>query len=191
MICTRYFNFIHVPKTGGMWVTHILREHVPPEWDLWESDAAHRGVVAVPPKYTGQPTIAFVRNPWDWYVSQFAYFQRRAHQDPSVEAFHGQLPQMLHRGAQWHTRPLITNQNRLACTVKRFEDNLRLELLYFLQRACGELLPRSLHDAVLEEPPRNQGNRRDYREYYDDGMVEAVRHTDSWLISKFGYEFAP
>lgn len=34
MILTKHFVFVHLPKTGGTFVAHVLGEHAPPEWNL-------------------------------------------------------------------------------------------------------------------------------------------------------------
>lgn len=73
MIITQRFVFIHMHKTGGQTLNDIIT-----------SSVANSRVVGyhyprshIPPASTDLPVIGIVRNPWDWYVSWYA-FNRQA-----------------------------------------------------------------------------------------------------------------
>jgi len=85
MLVTKHFIFIHVPKTGGTFIRHVCRNHLPPDWLVdrttlgWDSRPgkdAHRRYTAIPPEFSELPVLAVVRNPWDWYVSWYAWRER-------------------------------------------------------------------------------------------------------------------
>ena len=65
------FIFIHMPKTGGKFLTEVLeRELGPPLQTL----TIHTGWNGIPADAAGLPILMFVRNPWDWYVSWYHYY---------------------------------------------------------------------------------------------------------------------
>ncbi len=68
------FVFVHIPKTGGMWVREVLK-HTVPEWQLRDTKVAHDGVLNLPDEDKLLPSFAFVRNPFAWYVSLFSMWQ--------------------------------------------------------------------------------------------------------------------
>ncbi|MGE5626406.1 MAG: hypothetical protein ACM3ZT_12760 [Bacillota bacterium] len=69
MIATPRLHFIHVHKTGGQFVNRLLLQHLPDArrvgYHLPRSEA--------PADLRRLPAFAFVRNPWDWYVSWYAF----------------------------------------------------------------------------------------------------------------------
>jgi hypothetical protein len=73
MLLTKRFVLLHVPKTGGSFLTDLCLKHLPPEWEGHEHRFTHMGYQAIPPEFAGLPTVVFVRNPWDWYVSWYRY----------------------------------------------------------------------------------------------------------------------
>lgn len=93
MILTDRFVFMHVPKTGGTFVTRVLRDVLTPsKWDQ-RAHAVHRKYAlrlpfypyryvempqhamrkAIPPSYRHLPLVSCVRNPYDLYVSQYTF----------------------------------------------------------------------------------------------------------------------
>jgi hypothetical protein len=82
VLITKHFILLHVPKTGGTFLTHLCLEHLPPEWEAREHQWTHGGYDHVPPELESVPALAFVRNPWDWYVSWYHW----ALEHPPVDA---------------------------------------------------------------------------------------------------------
>jgi len=64
VLITKNSIYLHLPKTGGTWVNHVLTpiaieqrsHHIPT--DVVEHDNV----------------FCFVRNPWDWYVTLYQFF---------------------------------------------------------------------------------------------------------------------
>jgi hypothetical protein len=69
------FIFLHVPKTGGMFLRDVLKRELPPGTvrDEREEPQVHAGRQDIPEALKGRPVLAYVRNPWDWYVSAYHF----------------------------------------------------------------------------------------------------------------------
>ena len=89
MLVTRYFVFVHLPKTGGDFVRKVLEGHLPDRWFIDVDVAKHgslRDLDDLSRSYAADtPRFAAVRDPWDWHVSWFHYLmgtgRPREHQD--------------------------------------------------------------------------------------------------------------
>ena len=75
MIITDRFVFLHLHKSGGTFVNECLLRFVP--------DARHVGYhlprSMTPPESAHLPMLGFVRNPWSYYVSWYAFQLERPH----------------------------------------------------------------------------------------------------------------
>ena len=73
--------FIHLPKTGGSTLRKFLRANL--RWSELEMPTAHRAwwhrpYSMCPTRISkGKQPLIFVRNPWDFYVSFWAYDSRK------------------------------------------------------------------------------------------------------------------
>jgi len=90
--------FLHIPKTGGNWITHVLRElnlvdrqlshkHADVDHFLWPTwhpgrrEAITRSVRQLfQPNETYPYMFCFVRNPLSWYESWFKYMSQPSRQ---------------------------------------------------------------------------------------------------------------
>lgn len=91
MLIHERFVFLHVPKTGGTFIRHALGQELPSCRALpGMPGSAHWGWDRIPPEAADLPVLAFVRNPWDWYVSWYSFavnqpsrqFRRRGDTQP-------------------------------------------------------------------------------------------------------------
>ena len=93
MIITEKFVYIHLPKTGGTFVTRMIRELYntqnvtlskirfflnpktgkPYYINLRKKQAKHAGCRQIPPAQRHKPIVSSFRNPFDRYVSQYEY----------------------------------------------------------------------------------------------------------------------
>jgi hypothetical protein len=68
MLVTPHFVFIHIPKTAGRFCRQQIVNYGGP---VLYRGGLHEPLVRLPQPFRHLPTIAFVRNPWDWYVSWY------------------------------------------------------------------------------------------------------------------------
>lgn len=85
MVITDKFVYIHMPKTGGTFVTHVLSQlHSPVEGrpdrygPISVQEPKHGTCHDIPVPHRKKPVLSTVRNPYEWYVSQyeFAWWKR-------------------------------------------------------------------------------------------------------------------
>ena len=72
MIVTDKFVFIHMHKTGGQSLSHIIHDCIPGAKPI----GYHYPCSMLPDEYSQLPVVGMVRNPWDWYVSWYAFNTR-------------------------------------------------------------------------------------------------------------------
>lgn len=72
MIATDQFVFVHMHKTGGQSLARIIDACLPAR----EHIGYHYPYRLLPEAYADRPVVGFVRNPWDWYVSWYAFNTR-------------------------------------------------------------------------------------------------------------------
>src|SRR5579885_2771116 len=106
MIASREFLFIHLHKTGGQFVNRLLLAHYPGAhmvgYHLPRSEA--------PGELKALPAFAFMRNPWDWYVSWYAFNLANPQRNPIFRAvseqgragFHDTVHKLLYLGHPLH-----------------------------------------------------------------------------------------
>ena len=106
MIATPEFLFIHLHKTGGQFVNRLLMQHYPGARAL----DYHQPRSEAPAEARALPTFAFIRNPWDWYVSWYAFNLEKPQRNPIFRAvsemgsvdFHTTIHNLLHLGHPLH-----------------------------------------------------------------------------------------
>jgi hypothetical protein len=69
MITTEKFAFIHMHKTGGQSINNIIENCVP----SFKAIGYHYPHYMLPTDSADLPIVGMVRNPWDWYVSWYAF----------------------------------------------------------------------------------------------------------------------
>lgn len=199
------FVFAAVPKTGTHSVRQALRAHLGPEdieqvglfvnkrfpfEDLAAIRHGHLGLAQVRP-YLGEEAFAsyfkfaFVRNPFDRFVSYCAFMTRNQgsfEQDPRGvmhEILFGLRP-LQHILFRPQHELLVDAEGRLlADFVGRVED---MQASY--DEACDRIgIGREQLGQV------NNSRRGDYRQYYDPQLVAGVEALYQRDIEMFGYRF--
>jgi hypothetical protein len=113
MIITDKFVYIHMPKTGGTFVTSVLEQIYcrpkeeakhPPAWArlpgkyppkryrrLGGPEMKHAGARKIPPQFRHLPVVGCIRNPYDRYVSEYHFHWWKEHPEhyPSIAALPG------------------------------------------------------------------------------------------------------
>ncbi|MDH3480880.1 MAG: aspartyl/asparaginyl beta-hydroxylase domain-containing protein [Gammaproteobacteria bacterium] len=72
MIVTEHFVFVHMHKTGGQTINNVLSRCLKGRQVI----GYHYPYSLVPEQFGQLPLVGFVRNPWDWYVSWYAFNRR-------------------------------------------------------------------------------------------------------------------
>jgi hypothetical protein len=195
VLITKDFVFVHLPKTGGTFIERICQEHMETIW--LEPDDRSAG--EVPKEYAHLPKIAFIRNPWDWYVSWYHFIHDS---DPEAwEKMFGSedvgFPEAVRKACTFLGRfDLYTRQWRATFRIAQLHgvqvdvgktENLREDFIAFLDR--HEIEGDRLREAVLETPAINQSKRGHYRDYYDDELRDLVGEKGRRIVREYGYEF--
>ncbi|MBO9882042.1 hypothetical protein [Xanthomonas sp. D-109] len=77
MLITPDFVFIHMPKTGGTFITEMLRRAYGPR--AVETGRKHGTCDEIPDADRGKPILSVMRSPFDRYVSQYHYGWWKTH----------------------------------------------------------------------------------------------------------------
>jgi hypothetical protein len=199
------FIFVAVPKTGTHSVRQALREQLGPDDieqvglfvdkrfpfpELASIGHGHLGLEQVRPflgeeAFAGYYKFAFVRNPFDRFVSYCAFMTR--HND----AF-AQDPRGVMRAVLYELRPvdhilfrpqhelLVDGSGQLATSrIGRVEE---MQASY--DGICADL---GIPSAALGQV--NSSRRGSYRDYYDQPLIDAVAALYGRDLELFGYEF--
>lgn len=186
--------FVHVPKAAGKAISYSLlgapngTGHA--KLRIYERSSM---------KYNLYFKFTFVRNPWDRLVSAFFYmknfdegsndrdfFDRYVGQDVSFEEFVIRL-----KNKDFRSRCLRWEHFTPQCEfLKNSRGEIQLDFIGRVEnisedfiKLCQELK----FDGTLSE--RNVGDRKGYRDYYTEEMIEIVGDMYSEDIHRFGYEY--
>jgi hypothetical protein len=67
MVVTDKFVFVHLPRSGGTFVSEVIRRFFPSAREI----GYHLPRNLLPREYSHLPVLGAVRNPWDFYVSWY------------------------------------------------------------------------------------------------------------------------
>lgn len=77
MIIADDFVYVHMPKTGGTFVTHALKQvhkaHGHKYGRISDIEPKHGTCHDIPAEHRHKTIVSTIRNPFDWYVSQFEF----------------------------------------------------------------------------------------------------------------------
>jgi len=131
--------------------------------------------------------FAFVRNPWDWLVSQYQYILENPENFEYDEVvrfkdFNEYLNWRLDSGRYDRQVDFVKNQQKqVDAHIFRFEA-----LQESMDTICKETgLPQ------IQIPHLNKSRRNDYRSYYSDDLAEQVSKVFCDDIHLFKYSFDP
>lgn len=199
------FVFAAVPKTGTHSVRQALREHLGPEdleqvglfmdkrFPIEDLAAIQHGHITLPQvrPYLGEEAFAsylkfgFVRNPFDRFVSYCAFMTR------GNGAF-GADPRAVMRHILFTVRPLKHVLFQPQHTFLADEDGRLLAdfvgRVEEMQASYDQLVARiGIPGASLATV--NASRRGDYRDYYDQQLLDGVAELYRRDIELFGYDF--
>ncbi len=125
MICTPRFSFIHLHKAAGQSINDALLRCIPDAREI----GYHYPTFMLPESVASLPIIGVVRNPWDWYVSWYAFNNLRGVRNP--------LFNIVSKGKQLGFKEAITN-------LIHYPDSSEVSQLN--QRVHQSLLPDEFSD---------------------------------------------
>ena len=199
------FIFVAVPKTGTHSVRQALREHMGPDdleqvrlfvekrFPMPELAKLGHGHISLqqlrpflpPDDFRDYFKFAFVRNPFDRFVSYCAFATRNQglfDQNPKgvMRHFLFTAPPLRHILFQPQHSFLTEADGRLAADfvgrVEQMQDDY--------DAICKRI---GISSTALTRA--NASRRRDYREYYDQALIDGVTKLYSRDLELFGYEF--
>lgn len=202
---THRFIFFAVPKTGTHSVRHALRPHLADEDleqvglfvqkrfpfpELSAIGHGHLGVLQVRPVlgdevFSSYFKFAFVRNPFDRFISYCAFMSRQTGQfEASPQAFMRYIirdqPPLQHI--------LFRPQHEMLCDA---DGRLAMDMIgrvESMQRDFDAICSRiGIPGAQLEQV--NASRHKPYADYYDDELRALVARMYARDIELFGYEF--
>jgi hypothetical protein len=217
MLITKYFVFVHVPRTGGNFIRDACFEQLPSEWLIRNALPLHTPYDELAHDFFDLPMICFVRNPWDWYVSWYHH---------QTQHYPGDR-----RGAMW-TSAFGSGRNDFrqtvynCCTGENFESPVTAPIMKeldvdhytarFIQITGSGIESGQLetgryealqgdfqaflerHDVPVgdaffkrleKSAPKHTTDRGPYRDYYDEELRDLVGSKARLLIERYGYEF--
>lgn len=211
LICNR-FIFVHVPKTAGIWLRSCLLEAVPIDWNLrilpYHTSAAP--LLAYDDRLVNRKIFAFVRNPWDWYVSWWFYFLQNYTEHTGNYA----LDYALWKAPERYMHKMFVNGLSFDKALP-FLCQGPYSLSAYVQRLCHseygkrlcqfgrmEHLLEDLQKLLPNEYPvlsATLESRKDlkvnvcrhnvYQQYYTIYTKDIVRDMEKEIIEEFGYSF--
>jgi hypothetical protein len=191
MFVTPYFVYVHVPKTGGNFVRAFARRHFEIVWtsDLPDSPMQHIPYDSLDPEYRDLPAVSFVRNPWAYYVSQWAWILEHGNQSRMAIAARQSFKEFVRMGVakQRGGYAAVFASITRGTEVGRYE-HLPEELLSFFERHEVPTTPELERD-LLTSPRINASEHAPYQTYYDDETRELVAGQCREIIDTFGYTF--
>lgn len=207
MLTSRYFTFLHVPRTGGTWVEEVVRRYAPKEWRVRRALPKHGGVENLS---VGDSAFAFVRDPRTWYRSWYAFHERcwedRGYADALGRQMYEEAPDARTRCYDEHFRrgrsfldalPWLTfaepwsghvravvgepDDRVMVLPFEALRDNLGLALT-----SLTPGVPANLKKAIYTKPPIFESHAG--RAPYEHEAARLIRERDGELAARFGYE---
>jgi hypothetical protein len=198
------FIFVAIPKTGTHSVRQALRNHLGPQDleqvglfvqkkfpipELAQLQHGHLSLMQVRPYFGAGDfetffKFAFVRNPFDRFVSYCAFMTRQAgdfERDPKAVMGHfiANPPWRHILFEPQHAFVTDTDGKLLIDDVGRVE-----EMQQSYDRIAGRIgVPSARLDRV------NSSKRKNYRDYYDKALIDGVAKLYARDLELFGYEF--
>jgi hypothetical protein len=210
--------FLHMPKTGGTWVSNYLREC---HGGQLLPGHGHQPACIIPRHVMeGRSLFGTIRDPWSWYTSWYRHAlssgamrkKLRIYGGGSIEfkdVMEGVLEPKSHRcpedvGVIWTTesptasrRMFLGGPGGLYTWAFFYIFGIQPPILidmYQLHEGLGELLGVEIDPGKW--PPVNEGDNRSVdvdvglKPEWDDDLTDAVWDSDSFITSTIGYEDA-
>ena len=199
------FLFVAIPKTGTHSIRQALREHMGPDDleqvglfvqkkfpvpELAKLQHGHLSLQQIrpylrPPEWDSLFKFAFVRNPFDRFISSCA-FMTRAQGD--FERDPRQVMRHFLFEAPPHGHLLFQPQHGFVTDVDGSLLTDQIGRVEQMQQSYDEIAEKiGIPSRPLDKV--NASERRDYRDYYDQQLIAGVARTYARDLELFGYQF--
>jgi len=119
MIVTDKFVFVHLPRTGGTFVTDMIMKFFPSAREI----GYHLPTSLLPKEYSHLPTLGAVRNPWEFYVSWYYHLWPRDIGKPLFTWLTDDCKEQF-EGATRNALNLGVDNNRLDALIETLPDTV-------------------------------------------------------------------
>jgi hypothetical protein len=183
--------FLHIPKTGGTWVAHVIREAGIPHEEFSVEGDTHRGLKECP--HPERFKFAFVRHPVAAYQSYWRYKIGTDWDPPNQmdrecrsEDFTTFVRNVLERypGFCTHVFEQYVGPPDNPIEFIGKQENLVEDLIKALKLA-GEKFDESI---IRTFPPQNVSDRIRFDATYTPELERRVREAERAAINRYGYE---
>ena len=117
MIVTDKFAFVHLPRTGGTFVTDMIMKFFPSAREI----GYHLPTSLLPKEYSHLPVLGAVRNPWEFYVSWYYHIWPRDIGKPLFSWLTDNCKEQF-EGAIRNALNLGVDNNRLDALIEKLPD---------------------------------------------------------------------
>lgn len=192
--------FLHIPKCCGSLVIKFLNKYC----NGYKHQPSHITYNEML-KFSNTKPYMFVRNPWDWYVSRFNYYNLYKNKKYFNNSFKEHLFELENFNTNnitkkinqdnyeyvWKCKSLTDWIDFISCNnnniiIFRMED-LVTNLFIISQIENINLTYNEIEN--FSKIKVNSHNHPNYRTYYDEESKEMVKKYESKIIRKFGYSF--
>jgi hypothetical protein len=119
MIVTDKFVFVHLPRTGGTFVTDMIMKFFPSAREI----GYHLPRSLLPKEYSNLPVLGAVRNPWEFYVSWYYHIWPRDIGKPLFSWLTDNCKEQF-EGAIRNALNLGVDNNRLDALIEKLPDEV-------------------------------------------------------------------
>lgn len=171
--------FLHIPRTAGTFLSNYFSAaggfYIHGHKNL--SEVNDLGDFFV---------FAFIRNPWDWYVSRYSF-------EKSFRALPPFKEYMKSINNYWLINvfnELCFKDNKYAVDYMGRFENIEKSIKDI--NTLSGITPKIAYETYCKADNKNRINastHRPYIEYYDDESINIVMEKDKIIIDKFDYSF--
>ena len=198
--------YIHIPRTGGTFLRSYFADSAPTI-----KQVGHDRLSELDFDLTPYFKFAFIRNPWDWYVSRYFYFCRIMAVEAGVSItcdsglmgneFSKRFPTLKEHllwGLENAENFWLTDRYKDMCFIDgadkidfvfRFEDLKGNVKNLFSHLQIKPTISYSKFCQTAGGKFFNSTEHLHYSKYYDADLIELVHNNDSYIIERFGYEY--
>ena len=138
MIVTDKFVFVHLPRSGGTFVSEVIRKFFPSAHEV----GYHLPRELLPREYSNLPVLGTVRNPWEFYVSWYHHVWPRDAGSLLV-SWVSENGRLGFKGATRNALNLGVNNERLDVLIEMLPEQVDYAREIFLtlpKRQCEEFV---------------------------------------------------